>query len=256
MDVLAYNRAAWDRQVEQGNRWTIPVSPEDIAAARAGKWAILLTPTIPTPREWFPDDMQGLNILCLASGGGQQGPILAATGAIVTVLDNSPKQLERDRQVAERENLNLTTVAGDMANLSMFADESFDLIFHPVSNVFAPEVLPVWREAFRVLRRGGSLLAGITNPILYIFDIDKLDRGELEVTHTLPYSDLVSLSQAEQQRYKDLGYPLEFSHTLEEQIGGQIQAGFVISGFFEDLDPESVLSKYTPTFIATRATKL
>ena len=35
------------------------------------------------------------------------------------------------------------------------ADESFDVVFHPVSNVFAPRVRPVWQEAFRVLRPGG-----------------------------------------------------------------------------------------------------
>lgn len=255
MDVLAYNREAWNRQVEQGNRWTLPVSPEEIAAARRGQWSIVLTPTIPVPREWFPTDMQGAKILCLASGGGQQGPVLAAAGADITILDNSPRQLERDRQVAKRENLDLRTVEGDMADLHMFADASFDLIFHPVSNVFAPEVLPVWREAYRVLRRGGSLLAGFHNPILYIFDIDKLDQGEFEVKHKLPYSDLTSLSDAALQHLTEQGLPLEFSHTLDDQIGGQLKAGFVLTGFYEDIDPISAISQYTPTFIATCARK-
>jgi SAM-dependent methyltransferase len=255
MDVLAYNREAWNRQVEKGNRWTLPVSPEEIAAARAGEWSIVLTPTIPVPREWFPENFQGVKILCLASGGGQQGPILAATGAEVTILDNSPRQLERDRLVAERENLHLTTVEGDMADLHMFADESFDLIFHPVSNVFAPEVLPVWREAYRVLRRGGSLLAGFDNPVIYIFDLDKLDNGEFEVRHKLPYSDLNSLSETALQQLKEQGLPLEFSHTLDEQIGGQLKAGFHLTGFYEDIDPSSPLSQYTPIYIATSARK-
>ncbi len=59
-----------------------------------------------------------------------------------------------------------------MRDLSAFADESFDLVFHPVSNLFVPEVRPVWNEAFRVLRRGGSLLAGFLNPAVYIFDLE------------------------------------------------------------------------------------
>ena len=81
-------------------------------------------------------------MLCLASGGGQQGPILAAAGANVTVFDNSPRQLAQDRLVADREGLAIETVLGDMADLSAFPDARFDLIVHPVSNVFVPDVRP------------------------------------------------------------------------------------------------------------------
>src|SRR5437016_10566582 len=109
MDILSYNRRAWDRKVAEGDRWTVPVGPEVIAAARRGDWQVVLTPTRPVPREWFPD-LAGLDVLCLASGGGQQGPVLAAAGAAVTVLDASPAQLARDRLVAEREGLALRTV--------------------------------------------------------------------------------------------------------------------------------------------------
>src|SRR5947209_570203 len=109
MDVLAYNRHAWDRQVAKGNRWTVPVSPEVIAAARRGDWQVLLTPTRPVPRAWFPP-LAGLDVLCLASGGGQQTPVFAAAGASVAVLDNSPAQLAQDRLVAEREGLHVETV--------------------------------------------------------------------------------------------------------------------------------------------------
>lgn len=255
MDIRAYNRKAWDEEVERGNRWTIPVTPEEVAAARNGHWSLVLTPSIAVPRDWFPPDLHGIDLLCLASGGGQQGPILAAAGANVTVLDNSPAQLGRDRQVAARDGLHLQTVEGDMADLRMFQDESFDLIFHPLSNVFVPDVQPVWREAYRVLRHGGILLAGIANPVMYIFDWTKIDDGELEVKYRLPYSDLDSLSQAECQQRIDQGLPLEYSHTLDELIGGQLQAGFVLTGFYEDRDPENLLCRYTPLYISTRAIK-
>ena len=129
-----------------------------------------LTEQKQVPRDWFPADMNGVDILCLASGGGQQGPVLAAAGANVTVFDNSPRQLEQDRMVARRDGLRLVTVEGDMRDLSSFDDGSFDLVFHPVSNCFCPEVRPVWREAFRVLRQGGVLLAAFNNPAIYIFD--------------------------------------------------------------------------------------
>jgi SAM-dependent methyltransferase len=254
LDILAYNRAAWDREVELGNEWTVPVGPEAIAAARQGVWEIVLTPTKPVPKTWFPA-LKDCDVLCLASGGGQQGPILAAAGANVTVFDNSPRQLERDRMVAEREALTITTAQGDMADLAMFPAEGFDLIVHPVSNCFAPAVRPVWAEAFRVLRHGGALLAGFNNPVVYIFDLELAERGHLQVKNALPYSDLVSLTEEERQRYVEQGEPLEFSHTLEDQIGGQLDAGFLLAGFYEDYSPGDAIADYMPTFIATRAIK-
>jgi len=254
MDIRAYNRRAWDKEVQLGNQWTLPVDSEVIAAARQGQWDILLTPTKPVPKTWVPD-LGGRDVLCLASGGGQQAPILAAAGAKVTVLDNSPAQLAQDRLVAERDSLVITTVEGDMADLSRFADQSFDLIVHPVSNLFVPEVRPVWKEAFRALRHGGALLAGFVNPALFIFDLDLAERGVLEVKHKLPYSDLTSLPEEERQRRIDEEEPLEFGHTLEDQIGGQCDAGFMVCGFYEDHSPEDALSGYMPTFIATRAVK-
>ena len=256
MNVRDYNRAAWNRQVEQRNQWTVPVSTPAIHAARQGQWEIFLTPTKPVPRAWFPD-LKALDVLCLASGGGQQDPILVAAGANVTVLDNSPRQLAQDRLVAEREGLALTTVEGDMADLSTFADESFDLIVHPVSNVFVPDVRPVWREAFRVLRGGGVLMAGFMNPAVYIFDLDLAEKDVLEVKYSLPYSDVTSPSEEERRRILESGRPLEFSHTLEDQIGGQIEAGFLLAGFYEDIFEQGTdaLSKHMPTFIVTRAIK-
>ena len=258
MDVRAYNRRAWDRQVGKGNPWSLPVDPETVAAARNGRWSILLTPTKPVPSDWWPD-LIGQRVLCLASGGGQQGPILAAAGAGVTVLDNSPKQLAQDRLVAEREGLALSTIEGDMADLGMFAASCFDLIVHPVSNVFVPDVRPVWREAFRVLRPGGLLLAGFVNPATFLFDFDEAKRsGEFVVRYTLPYSDLDQLGEQQKRRYSEQGDPLEFSHTLEDQIGGQLAAGFVLTGFYEDRDREEddeELSRFMPVYIATRAVK-
>ena len=258
MDPISYNRQAWDRQVESGNRWTIPVSPEEIAEARQGRWRILLTSDKSVPCEWFPP-LQGIDVLCLASGGGQQGPILAAAGARVTVLDNSPRQLAQDRMVAEREGLELTTVQGQMADLSAFGDASFDLIVHPISNCFAPDVLPVWREAYRVLRSGGVLMAGFNNPAVYIFDFDALAKEKrLLVKYRLPYSDQESPSAEVKRAYAEQGMPLEFSHSLEEQIGGQLAAGFFLTALYEDTEPEAdrdLLGETMPIYIATRAVK-
>ncbi len=256
MDYLEYNREAWNRQVEDKNIWTLPVSPEEIAAARKGEWALVLTPIKKVPRSWYGDTVVGKDVLCLASGGGQQGPILAAAGAKVTVFDNSPRQLAQDRQVAERDGLTIQTVQGDMADLSALPDASFDLIFHPVSNCFVPDVLPVWREAFRVLRPGGILLAGFSNPVTYLFDPYKMKEGILQVRYSLPYADVTDIP--EEERLALYGpSPLEWSHTLSEQIGGQLAAGFHLVDFYEDTDNDesNLITRFMQPFIATRAIK-
>ena len=256
-EVFRNNQTGWDRRVEEQDVWTRPVSPEAVARARQGDWSVVLTPHIPVPRDWF-GQVEGRDILALASGGGQQGPILAAAGGRVTVFDASERQLSQDQAVAARDGLTLTTRQGFMHDLSVFADASFDLIFHPVSNCFAPDILPVWREAYRVLRPGGALLAGFMNPMVYVFDAAAEQRGELIVKHALPYADITHLPPDELEQRVARDHTVEFSHTLEAQIGGQLRAGFVLTHMFEDRDggaPTNLRSTYFPTCMATRAAK-
>jgi len=251
-DVRSFNREAWDRQVQSGkNPWTVPVSSELIARARMGDWSVVLTENKPVPYEWFPP-MQRLDILGLACGGGQQGPIFAAAGANVTIFDNSPAQLARDREVAERDGLDIRTVEGDMRDLSAFADESFDLIFHPVSNLFIHEIRPVWKEAYRVLRHGGTILSGFMNPLFYIFDFEEMEKGNLTVEYKIPYSD-IDVYGMERLRQEDC--PAEFGHSLTDQLAGQMDAGFAIVGLYEDHHNDLKISEYIETYLSTRSIK-
>jgi SAM-dependent methyltransferase len=255
MDVRSYNREAWNREVDGGrNRWSQPVDSETIARAAHGEFSILLTENIPVPHRWFPP-LSGSDILCLASGGGQQGPILAAAGANVTVLDNSPAQLKQDQFVAERERLPLRLVEGDAADLSLFGNESFDVVFNPCSTVFMPDVRAVWKESYRVLRHGGILMTGSMNPVHYLFDLYKADEGILEIAHSIPYSDLTSLPKEDLDELLEKGLPVEFGHSLTDLLGGQCDAGFAITDLYEDYMLDSPLHNYHPSYVATRALK-
>jgi SAM-dependent methyltransferase len=256
VDAGAHNRAAWDKLVEAGNEWSRPVSAEEVERARGGDWSIVLIGHAPIDRSWLPTDLTGKDVLCLASGGGQQGPILAAAGARVTVFDNSPGQLGQDEMVAARDGLELHTVLGDMQDLSAFGDATFDVVFHPVSNLFVPDLAPVWRECFRVLRPGGTLLAGFLNPDVYLFDHEALDeRGELVVVHKLPYSDVTQYSAEERATRFGADAPLEYSHTFTAQIGGQLAAGFVLTAFAEAPHQSNASADYLSHYFATKALK-
>ena len=257
MNPLHHNRLAWNRECIASSVWSIPVDSETITRARVGTWQVILTPNLPVPRSWF-GEIQGKSVLCLASGGGQQAPILSAAGANVISFDLSDEQLAKDRLVADRDDLQLKCVQGDMADLSYFANDSFDLIFHPVSNVFVPDVETVWRECHRVLRRGGALLSGFMNPVVFMFNHDEAEQtGLLKLRYSLPYSDLKSLEPEALQRKLADGEALEFSHSLDAQIGGQLSAGFVITGFYEDrwFDDSWLFSNYSSVAMATRAVK-
>jgi SAM-dependent methyltransferase len=256
-DIVSHNRKAWNGHAAGDCPWSTPVDRDTIEKAKRGDWSVILTPLRPVPESWF-GDIRGKRLLCLASGGGQQAPVLAAAGAQVASFDNSDEQLAKDRLVAERDGLILETVRGDMADLSAFADDTFDLIFHPVANVFVPDVKVVWRECFRVLRPGGVLLSGFMNPSYYLFDHDEAEKtNQLQVKYGLPYSDATSLEPEQREKLVRDGVAFEFSHSLEAQIGGQLEAGFVITGFYEDswTDEATPLNQFSPTTMATRAVK-
>lgn len=257
MDVTKHNRGAWNRHAKSGSPWSVPVGTAEIARAREGDWRVILTPNKSVPADWF-GDIAGHEVLGLASGGGQQVPLFAAAGANVTSFDNSEEQLARDQLVADRENLDVRIVQGDMADLSIFYDASFDLIFHPVANVFVPDLTPVWQECARVLKPGGRLLAGYMNPAFFWFDHEECEKtGEWVVKYPLPFSEVTSLPPERFAKLVEANEILEFGHSLESQIGGQLKAGMVITELYEDnwSDEATPLNKYGPLYIATLARK-
>ena len=248
------NSKAWDVWAAKNNPWTIPISHEDFLRAKRGDWQVVLTPCIPVPHDWFLP-FEGCKLLGLASGGGQQMPVFAALGAQCTVLDYSDSQLQKERDVAAREGYEIDIVKADMPLPLPFEDNAFDLIFHPVSNCYIEDVQQVWDECYRVLRPGGVLLAGFDNGIAYLFD-EAADP--LKVAIKLPYNPL-RMSEKEQRRELKVNRgTVQFSHTIEEQIGGQLKAGLRLTHLYEDRDwpgDTEQISDYIPLYAATRAIK-
>jgi len=175
MDETNYthiNSKAIDQWVVDGWEWGIPITHDDYVKAKNGEWNVLLTPTKCIPKNWFPK-LNNKKLLGLASAGGQQMPVFAALGAECTVLDYSDKQLESEKIVAEREGYEISIVKSDMTKILPFKDNTFDVIFHPVSNIFIENVYHVWNECYRILKKGGVLLSGLDNGINFLFDDDE-----------------------------------------------------------------------------------
>ena len=248
MDYQDINAQVIDRWVEEGWEWGVPIDHETFAKAQDGQWDVVLTPTKPVPHSWF-GDLKGKKVLGLASGGGQQMPVFAALGAECTILDYSPRQLESERLVAQREGYNIRIIRADMTKPLPFGDEEFDLIFHPVSNCYVEKVEPIFKECYRILKHGGIFLAGLGNEVNYLVDED-----EQSIIYSMPFNPLVNENQRKMLEDTDCG--MQFSHTLEEQIGGQLEAGLVLTHLFSDTNGEGRLHEMgIETYIATRAIK-
>jgi len=248
MNYQDINSKTMDKWCAEGWEWGKPISHEVYDAALRGEWDVYLTPTKIVPHSWF-GELKGKKLLGLASGGGQQMPIFAARGAVCTLLDYSKAQCDSDRRLAEQEGYEITILQEDMTKPLPFEDGTFDIIFHPVSNCYVEDVRAIFKECYRVLKKGGILLSGLDNGINFIFDED-----ETLVRYSLPFNPLKDEALYEESVKNDWG--IQFSHTMEEQIGGQLEAGFILTHLYEDTNGQGNLHQHNiPSFVATRAVK-
>lgn len=228
-----------NRLVENDVNWSTCATPEQLQMAREGKLELQFGFDGAIPAEWL-GDLRGKRVLCLAGAGGLQAPMLACAGADVTVLDLSERMLDKDREVAAREGLDIRIEHGNMCDLSRFADESFDLVLNPPSLFYVPDVTPVFREVYRVLKKGGSFIMISSNPIAYVCDYDE-ELGCYKAVNRMPYRSTDHANQ---------GDWVEYGHTMESYIGGQLNCGFVLTGYIEHQ-----MEDITELYFATRAVK-
>ena len=202
--------------------WTASATKEELDAARNGRLVLRFWDR-EVPREWLKD-IRGKRVLCLAGAGGLQAPLFACAGAKVTVIDISAGMLEKDREIAARENLPIEIVKGNICDLSMFADESFDLIFNPPSLMYIPDVSAVFRECFRVLAKGGEFILMAPAPINYVCDwVEDEQGGYYKAVNRMPWCS---------RDFDDSGW-IEYGHTMEEYLGGLTGSGFAVTGYLE-----------------------
>jgi ubiquinone/menaquinone biosynthesis C-methylase UbiE len=227
-DLITYNKARWEALAAANVAYSRPFLDLDQASARR-----VVDP------EGIMGDIAGQEVLCLAGGGGQQSAAFALLGAKVTVLDLSETQLERDRQAAAHYHVQVTALQGDMRDLSRFAADSFDLVWHAHSINFVPEVRQVFREVARVLRLNGLYRLNCHNPFSHGVDDTAWDGQAYPLK--LPYIDGAEVTFGSScWTFEDVDGtprqvegPKEFRHTLSTLVNGMIEQGFVLLGVWE-----------------------
>ncbi len=223
--ALEHNRRAWDRLAAAGVPLTRPAADRAFADPR-----LWLGSAGSDDRAWLPARLDGLDVLCLAAGGGKHGPLYAAAGARVTVVDLSPAMLALDRAVARERRIDLEIIEGSMDDLSMLAPSRFDLVVHPVSTCYLPVVAEVFREVARVTKPGGTYVSQHKSPTSLQATLfpGAAGRYELAQPQTIPGP----LPPASPSRLREAG-TREYVHSLAAILGGICRAGFVIEDVAE-----------------------
>ncbi len=217
-----HNRAAWNRLAEKQDRLAKPARDVDFANPLE---------SVDGPG-WLEGNIRGKRVLCLAAGGGRQGPIYAAAGGIVTVVDISPAMLELDRAVSEQRNIQLRTIEASMDDLSALEDDSFEIVIHPVSTCYVPDVGLVYAEVARVLCANGIYISQHKQPTSLQSSLEP-ENGKYRIEHPyysgnpLPISPKPNLIREEGT--------LEYVHRWEQLLGQMCRAGMVIEDMTEPM---------------------
>lgn len=245
-----HNRAVWNRMVDRGTPFAKVATDEECAKPLE----------VLDSRGWLPKTVVGLDVLCLAAGGGWQSILYAVAGARVTVVDLSGAMLRQDEREAAKRNVSVTTVEASMDDLSMLRDESFDIVHQPVSTCYVPSIAAVYREVARVQRDGGIYISQHKQPASmqvthhtpdyqYVLGIDYYHKGPLPATEDISYREQGTI---------------EYLHRWDQLVGDLCRSGFVIEDLREPYraDPAAApghykhRSRFVPPYLRMKARRL
>lgn len=220
--AVSLNKAWWEKMVAEGIGFTSPWLDLNPALVREYAGGSLVKAPRPL-NQVFPSsvlaDVKDKDVLCLASGGGQQSAVFGLLGAHVTVFDLAEGQLAGDQQAADHYGYPVTTIQGDISDLSALESQSFDLVYQAPSMVYVPDVRKVYAGVARILRPGGLYRADAHNPVAQFIDEASWDGVGYRVS--VPYS------VKEKQRADDQPV-IEYRHDLSDTFNGLVEQGFVI----------------------------
>lgn len=250
MNYRDANQQAWNRLADGGSLFARVATDEECR-----------TPLkVLDGRGWLPESVAGLNVLCLASGGGWQSILYAAAGAIVTVVDLSEAMLKLDTREARRRRFQVQTVHASMDDLSMFADESFDIVHQPVSTCYVPDLKPVYAGVARVMRNHGLYIGQHKQPTSLQIS-HRNERHQFVIG--VEYYHEGPLPQQQDTAYRESG-ATEYLHRLDQIIGDLCLAGFAIEDFREpkradykaDVSHFGYRGRFVPPYLRLKARRV
>ena len=246
-DIIDKNQKRWENEVKSGGCYTTPdlnLNTDLLNKFASGElffWnapdAKINNPLLKKIREYEYADIKGKKVLCLASGGGQQSAMFSLLGADVTVADISQGQLNGDIQAANHYGYTVKTVLCSMTDLSVFNDDSFDIVHHPISICFVPDVAPVYNEVYRVLKTDGLYhvdhINPATHPESYVNDIDGWDGIGFRISS--PYmGGPLRIDENGKENMTSGEIDGEFRHLFIDMFCKLTEAGFQIKYIWED----------------------
>ena len=246
--VLEQNRRAWDDRVRHGKWYVDTATDADFQNPLSSA----------DPGRWLGGQVAGKRLLCLAAGGGRHGPLFAAAGAIVTVVDLSPQMLALDRKIAGERSLPLNLVEASMDDLSMLGEAMYDIVVQPVSTCYVPDIAEVYGQVARVTAAGGIYLSQHKQPASLQAEFDAAARGYVLRE---PYIRKGPLPAAPAESWHREAGTIEFLHRWESLLGALCRSGFVIEDVGEpthasaQAEPGSFghRSCYAPPYITIKA---
>lgn len=249
--IHEHNRRAWDALVDKNCRHTRPARDEEFHNPLG----------LVDMRGWLGGSVAGKRLLCLASGGGRQSALYAAAGAAVTVVDISPAMLALDREVARERGYDIRVIEASMDDLSALATASFDIVVHPVSTCYIPDVRPVYREVARVTAPGGLYISQHKQPASMQAEVQPGPSG---YALSEPYYRQGPLPPVTGSLHRE-GGTLEFLHRWDELIGEMLTAGFVLEALSEPYHGGETMpapgtfahrSRYAPPYVRLKARRV